>query len=43
MTDDPFASPEIETFWGYIANSLDRLVEVGGSLDPDGLRTGARS
>jgi uncharacterized damage-inducible protein DinB len=37
MTDDPFASPEIETFWGYIATSLDRLVEVGGSLDPDGL------
>lgn len=37
MTDDPFASPELETFWGYIANSLDRLVEVGGSLDPDGL------
>ncbi len=32
-----FASPEVATFWRYIASSLDRLVEVTSSIDHEGL------
>lgn len=37
MRTDTFASPEVATFWRFIAGSLDHLVEVAGSLDREGL------
>lgn len=37
MPDVEFASPEVASFWRFIASSLDRLVELAGALEAEGL------
>lgn len=33
-----FASHEVATFWRYLESSLDQMVELAGSLDPEGIQ-----
>ena len=37
MTDSTFSSHEAASFWRYISSSLDRLVQLTQTIDPDGL------